>query len=577
MKKLYEEFEKLSGKFEEGVYYGQYNKDIEFLTAYHTSVLRENLINWYPISKEDSILVISSGLGALIPYLCKNAGTVTVLESSSANCYAIEKRCINFPNIILHNIDFMEFKTLARFDYIIAIDYFIKFQATFLGQYTIIDFLEKASLYLSETGKLLLACNNKMGLKYFNGAFPNISNTSLFDSFNNINFFSKAELESAFNVCGFKKYKFYYPFPDYAFPRSIFTDDSIKELEFGHHYNDYPLDRYQFFDEFKMYHELQKNGVVNIFSNSFLIELSNDMHYDNEIIFAKNQYFIDKKHKAATILYKGTLKLAEKKSLTKESAEYLKKLYDDSLILNRGEHCFKYIKYSFDESKHILKMPYIDGPSISNELEEKLVLLLKTEKECYKKDILRIFKGIYTKMLTEAVIVSPTQIFCKEFRDIFGDETIDQELYCLNPVTLDLHVDHIYRKEDDYEVIDIDPIKFLNVPVQYLIWCIIESWHYTYIFKNSQAELLIDIENIYANFGITEGMLTVFKEWRNNVYKNELAVSQIQPFYSQTYQPSFLAYKDINKFGIHSNNDSRVMAAMKRNLTVNYQITKLSL
>ena len=36
MKKLYEEFEKLSGKFEEGVYYGQYNKDIEFLIAYHT-------------------------------------------------------------------------------------------------------------------------------------------------------------------------------------------------------------------------------------------------------------------------------------------------------------------------------------------------------------------------------------------------------------------------------------------------------------------------------------------------------------------------------------------------------------
>lgn len=562
MKVIKHEIEMLLPQFEDGVYYGKY-ENVCYETAYHTSKLRENLINWYPFNKESSILVISSGAGALVPYLCQNISDVTVLESDKENCNIIKARCKNFNNLTVIQEDFMSYIVPRQFDYILAIDYILAYLDDSEAGESLYAFLKKATDKLKDSGRLLIVLNNALGLKYFNGAFCDSQPRQLFSNVEQPGFFTKAEIENIFSKLKLSNYKFYYPFPEYSFPRSIYTDESCKSLKFGHHYNDYFLDRYQFFNEFKMYRMLQNNQIVDKFANSFFIELGKEKYKENNVIYAKNQYFIDKKEKIATILYAGEKKSAEKKALTSEAREHLFNLYLDSLKLNSSNHCFDYIKYTFDEKRGVLEMPYISGVSVSDQLEEKLQLFLEENgNDVIYNEMLVIFSDIYQKMLGEAEQKTESEIYSKEFQNYFGNATIYGTLYCLHSTSLDLHLDHLYPNATGYDVIDIDPVKFFNVPVDYLMWCLIESWHYTYIYNNAKLEPLLNVEKICSDLKMNVENISVFQKWRNNVYNNQSAVSQIQPFYSRKFSPAFLQYKDIEIFGTPKNTDSRVMRAI---------------
>lgn len=571
---MYDEINRLLPHFEEGTYYGTYH-DESYETAYHTSKLRENLINWYPFKREASVLVLSFGAGALIPYLCRNTAHVTALENDKKNCSIIEARCADFPNLRVVQADFMNCPCTEKFDYIVVIDYLTEHLKDPAENNFMERFLCKAQKNLAENGKLLIALNNAMGLKYLNGAYCGSEDMQLFDSLKQPYLFTKSELENIFIQTGMGFYKFYYPFPDYAFPRSIYTDASLKSMRFGHHYNDYGLDRYHFFDEFKMYRRLQDNGVVDRFSNSFFIELSKEAFMDNGVIYAKNQYFVDKEYKTVTIVYAGDKKYAEKKPLTPEAGKHLKSLYHDSVRLNGSQHCFNYISYSLDQETSTLHMPYIEGVSISDQLEPKLRELEAAHDigKIYN-EIIDILSGIYVQMKKEAQKKEADDIFNQIFREHFGDTVIDQDLYCLNPVTLDMHLDHIFPDGNSFYVIDIDPIKFFDVPIDYLMWCLIESWHYTYIYKNGYLEQEISVERLSYDLGIKTEHIKIFKKWRSYVFNNQSAVSQIQPFYSRKFSPLFLPYGKMEEYGQKSSSDSRVMAAIKKGAVETFRLDK---
>lgn len=49
----------------------------EWSVLYHLSPIRENLLDWYPITKKESVLEIGSGCGALSGLLSRKAGKVT--------------------------------------------------------------------------------------------------------------------------------------------------------------------------------------------------------------------------------------------------------------------------------------------------------------------------------------------------------------------------------------------------------------------------------------------------------------------------------------------------------------------
>jgi hypothetical protein len=139
--------------------------------------------------------------------------------------------------------------------------------------------LEKAKKLLLQDGKILLAVENKLGIKYFSGA-PETYSHKFFIGLNNfhgydiIRTFSKSELIELCNLAGFFYINFYYPYPDHVFPLEIYTDES--PISFGSIYadNDIDTERFSFFDEQKLLALLEKEKSAKIFSNSFLLEIS---------------------------------------------------------------------------------------------------------------------------------------------------------------------------------------------------------------------------------------------------------------------------------------------------------------
>ena len=55
----------------------------DFVLAYHLSSIRENILNWYPFSKNESAIEIGAGCGAITGMLCRKLGQVFLLTYQS--------------------------------------------------------------------------------------------------------------------------------------------------------------------------------------------------------------------------------------------------------------------------------------------------------------------------------------------------------------------------------------------------------------------------------------------------------------------------------------------------------------
>lgn len=87
---------------------------------------------------------------------------------------------------------------------------------------------------LKEGGRILLAVDNRLGLRYFCGAkeshggkaFEGISH---YPQGTRGYSFSREELKDILTRAGFSQHQFYYPLPDYKMPQLIYSDDYLPE------------------------------------------------------------------------------------------------------------------------------------------------------------------------------------------------------------------------------------------------------------------------------------------------------------------------------------------------------------
>ena len=142
-------------------------------------------------------------------------------------------------------------------------------------------FLKKISSNLKEDGKLLIAIENKYGLKYWAGARED--HTGQFfeglegyqDTASKVRTFSKDGLKEMIEKAGYRHAEFYYPLPDYKFPVQIFSDECLpKEDDINIGLDTYDNTRLQLFNESSVYAGLLKEKKFDFFANSFFIEVS---------------------------------------------------------------------------------------------------------------------------------------------------------------------------------------------------------------------------------------------------------------------------------------------------------------
>jgi SAM-dependent methyltransferase len=244
---------------------------------YHLSPIRQNIINWYPFEKGASCLEIGGGCGAITGALCPNLGKVTVVELSKRRSMINYERHKHFDNleIIVGNLNDITFE--EKFDYI-TLNGVLEYAGSFThtdSPYE--DFLKQIKTYLKPGGKLIVAIENRYGLKYFAGAKEDHTGRE-FDGItgyletDKVRTFGKPELKKLLSQSGYPKQEFYYPHPDYKMPMEIYSQYRLPSLDtLLASAPNFDNERFELFNETEAFKGIIENHQFEFFANSFLV------------------------------------------------------------------------------------------------------------------------------------------------------------------------------------------------------------------------------------------------------------------------------------------------------------------
>lgn len=257
-------------------------KDLSWPIKYHLSPQRHMLLNWFPFQPDASLLEIGAGCGAVTGVFVNKLKKVDCNELSPSRAKVIYKRFKNIPNLNILSGDVNELRTGTKYDYVTLIGVL-----EYSGKYSnakepYLEMLISAKRLLNNKGHLLIAIENKLGLKYIGGA-PEDHTGRVFDSLENypqnqgIRTFTKTELTELVNNAGFKKVDFYFPFPDYKMPQVVFSEEGLLNIENMTKSSilktvDFSRDFHNLFNETALGHSLSEEKLMDKFANSFLVD-----------------------------------------------------------------------------------------------------------------------------------------------------------------------------------------------------------------------------------------------------------------------------------------------------------------
>jgi precorrin-6B methylase 2 len=245
---------------------------------YHLSTARENICSWLPIKKSDKVLEIGSGCGAITGCLSRLAGRVTCIELSKkrSTINAVRHKQLSNIEIMVGNFEDIEPELTEKYDYITLIGV-LEYAGSYINSpdpYN--DILKRVSRHLNENGRLIIAIENRMGLKYFAGCKEDHTGR-LFEGIEGypettgVKTFTRKELKQLLDDCGYHS-RFYYPYPDYKLPHTIYSDSWLPGTgELNTNMRNFDADRVVTFDETRVFDTLIKEDRFADFSNSFLV------------------------------------------------------------------------------------------------------------------------------------------------------------------------------------------------------------------------------------------------------------------------------------------------------------------
>lgn len=262
------------------------NED-EWAFLYHLSPIRENLLEWYDFtgaidsheadSKVVSLLEIGSGCGALTGLFCRKTDRVVGIDlskrRSTINAYKNKK----YDNLEIYVGNFTDIGIDEKFDYVTLIGV-LEYSCYYVGgDDPFGEMLRRAKEYLKPGGTLIIAIENKYGMKYFAGA-PEDHTGRAFDGItgyrgvDRVRTFSRKGIERLIKENGFDSLEFYYPMPDYKLPGEVFKESRLPGPgSFTDSVAAYDRERYELFDEAAAFDEICREGQFPFFANSFLI------------------------------------------------------------------------------------------------------------------------------------------------------------------------------------------------------------------------------------------------------------------------------------------------------------------
>lgn len=245
---------------------------------YHLSPLRENIVEWIPMEKDAKVLEVGSGCGAVTGAFARKAGSVTCVDLSKKRSLINAYRHSECENVTIHVGNFKDIEPdLPRdYDYICLIGVFEYGKSYIGGKTPYSEFLKILIPHLKRGGRIVIAIENKYGMKYFAGCredhlgtyFAGIEN---YEDGGGVRTFSRKGLERIFLRCGAEEYHFYYPYPDYKFMTTLYSDVYLPgKGDLTNNLRNFDRDRMVLFSEKAAFGGVVEDELFPVFANSYL-------------------------------------------------------------------------------------------------------------------------------------------------------------------------------------------------------------------------------------------------------------------------------------------------------------------
>ena len=211
---------------------------IDWPSLYHLTGTRANIMRPFEaIYKNARVLEIGAGCGAITRYLGESGANVLALEGSPRRAAIARSRTRDLDNVTVLAEKFDQFKCTEKFDIVTLIGVLEYANLFTPGDNPALSMLERVRQLLKPEGKLIIAIENQLGLKYFAGApedhlgQPMIGIEGRYGK-DQPQTYGRKKLQSLLSDAKFSNASFLAPFPDYKLPVSIITESGLAAKNF---------------------------------------------------------------------------------------------------------------------------------------------------------------------------------------------------------------------------------------------------------------------------------------------------------------------------------------------------------
>ena len=513
----------------------EYNKMIadkkNWAILYHYSHIRENIFSGISISQTDSVLEIGAGCGAVTGALARTAGKVKCVDLSMKRSLVNAYRHREYENleIVVGNFKDIEKSLEEKFDVITLIGVFEYAVSYTGGTNPYEEFLGIIKKHLKEEGRIIIAIENKFGLKYFAGAQEDHTGRYFegIEGYKNTAYartFSHVELKKIFKNVDFDKWKFYYPYPDYKFPLKMFSDDylpGIGELNMNDYVN-FDRERLVLFDELAVYGNLIRDKMYPYFANSFLIVLG-ETELEERIYSKFSNDRAPQFNIVTEIAMRDNKKVVRKIPCSSESIPHVKSIYSWSEKLGKRfeksgvkvNHC--------ELVNDTAILDYVTGRTFESMLDNCIV-------EGNNEEFYRLL-SLYMTKVEEIYDAKPFKS-CEDFEKVFGEVELEEDLVATKELDIDMIFPNIIEEDGKWVVIDYEWTFDFLIPIKFLYYRATRS----YIIHSPHRKSFCG-DCLMKVFGISELEAEQFEKMEHHFQTN---------YTLENYQALHLMY---NRFG----------------------------
>jgi len=387
----------------------------------------------------------------------------------------------------------------------------------------------KVEEVLSEYGKFVLAINNALGLKYFNGHREENSK-GYFISVEGFKDYStktikRRELEKNLRIAGFEGIEVSYPYPDYKYATSVFTEDRLPGSgELRDYFEGSEMQHICLYDETAAWNQLNAEGLFEEFANAFyVVAEKKKISKSKKVVYTRFSNDRDNSKSIRTVMTSegGDIHIYKMSDspMSSKHIENIRKAFDilEDNYSGANIHFNKYSEPTCEALKLIgagkgfdaVELEFVDGQNFEDILDEKIK---DGDIEALENEIYRMAERIRKVQYSAEFEASA------DFENVFGKcgkELKALNLTATNAADIDMIPGNIIVLEDgQWLVLDYEWTFNFSVPVNFILYRSIHYYVESNIIRKQNAPA-----DIYEKVGISNSEIRIYEEMERNFQK----------------------------------------------------------